>query len=324
MDINITTMRKALLSIVLSLITVLIFAQQDAQFSQNTLIKLPVNPGYAGTNGAFCATAVYRNQWMGFEGGGTPKTMLFSVDAPVIGLHGGLGLTVISDKIGNFVFTQARAAYSYHTQVGSTGLLGIGIEAGIFQGSVGGKWLTPSGDDGTLDVAIPNESLKKTTYDIGLGAYYRTEQLFFGVSAAHVPGKAQRLEAPEFNYQAARHYYVMAGYDFLLSSAIKLRPSVHVKSDAAVTTFDANINLLWNDMIWGGVSYRLRDAIIPMIGFAWSPSQKSTLKVGYAYDIGASDLKNHHNDTHEILVNYCIKLVPKIKAQSHVNPRFLR
>lgn len=315
-------MRKALLSLVFSLTTIIIFAQQDAQFSQNTLIKLPVNPGFAGTNGAVCATAVYRNQWVGFEG--APKTMLVSIEAPIIELHGGLGLTVVSDKLGKFGFTHARAAYSYHMIVGNTGRLGIGLEAGIFQASVGDKWLTPNGDDGTLDVAIPNQVLKKTTYDVGLGLYYRTEQLFFGFSLAHVPGKAQRLEAPEFNYQAARHYYVMTGYDFILSSAIKLRPSVHVKSDAAVTTFDANINLLWNDMIWGGVSYRLRDAIVPMIGFAWMPNQKSTLKIGYAYDLGVSDFKNQHSNTHEILVNYCIKLVPKIKAQSHVNPRFLR
>ena len=99
---------------------------------------------------------------------------------------------------------------------------------------------------------------------------------------------------------------------------------MHVKSDAAVTTFDANINVLYNDMFWVGVSYRLQDAIVPHLGLAWSPNQKSTLKIGYAYDLGLSNLKEHHNNTHEILVNYCIKLAPKPKTQSHINPRFLR
>ena len=317
-------MRKVLLSLGLSLTALLAFAQQDPQFSQNMFIKLPVNPGYAGTNGAICGTLVYRTQWTGFPG--QPKTFLFAFDMPVQSLHGGAGLTVASDKLGNFSFMHVRGAYSFHKPIGQTGLLGIGIEAGILQGKVEDLWLAPDGSDGTQDPAIPNAEVKKMTYDIGFGAYYRTEQLFVGLSASHLPGKAESLKdaTQEFNYQAARHYYVLAGYDFILSSKIKLRPSVHVKSDAAVTTFDGNINLLWNDMLWGGVSYRLQDALVPHIGFAWQPNQKSTLKIGYAYDLGTSGLKAYHNNTHEVLVNYCMKIVPKARTQSHINPRFLR
>lgn len=315
-------MRKILLSLGLSLTAMLAFAQQDPQFSQNMFIKLPINPGYAGTSGAMCATAVYRTQWVGFPG--SPKTILFAIDAPISALHGGVGLTIVNDKLGNFGFMHVRGAYSFHKPIGQTGLLGIGLEAGILQGSVRDNWLAPDGTDGTLDQAIPNAKVNKMTFDIGLGAYYRTEQLFVGLSASHLPGGAESLKDTDFKYQAARHYYILAGYDFFLSSTLKLRPSVHVKSDAAVTTFDANINLLWHDMIWGGVSYRLQDAIVPLVGFAWSPNQKSTLKIGYSYDLGMSDLKAHHSNTHEILLNYCIKFAPKPKTQSHINPRFLR
>jgi type IX secretion system PorP/SprF family membrane protein len=315
-------MRKVLLSLALSFTAIFSFAQQDPQFSQNMFIKLPINPGYAGTNGAICGTLVYRTQWVGFPG--QPKTFLFAADMPVQSLHGGAGLTVANDQLGNFSFMHVRGAYSFHKPIGQTGLLGIGLELGILQSSVKYNWLAPDGTTGDLDMAIPDASVKKMTYDVGLGAYYRTEQLYVGLSTSHLPGKAESLKAPEFNYQAARHYYVIAGYDFILSSKIKLRPSVHVKSDAAVTTFDGNINVLWNDMLWGGVSYRLQDALVPHIGFAWQPNQKSTLKIGYAYDLGTSDLKAHHNNTHEILVNYCMKIVPKPHTQSHVNPRFLR
>lgn len=312
-------MKKTLLLFALSVASVIALAQQDPQFSQNMFLKLPVNPGYAGTSGSLCATAAYRTQWVGFPG--APKTILFSADLPVTALHGGAGLTVVSDKLGNFAFFHARGAYSYHKPIGATGLLGIGLELGVLQSKVERNWLAPDGTDGTQDPSIPNADVKKMTYDIGFGAYYRTNQLFVGLSSSHLP--QQSLKATEFNYKAARHYYVMAGYDFLLSSSLTLRPSVHVKSDAAVTTFDANINLLWNNMLWGGVSYRLQDALAPHIGFAWNPNQKSTLKIGYAYDLGLSDLKAHHNNTHEILVNYCIKWVKPPKISSHQNPRFM-
>ena len=299
------------------------FSQQDPQFSQNMFIKLPINPGYAGTNGAICATAVYRTQWVGFPG--APKTLFFSIDAPVTILHGGAGLTIVNDQLGNFSFMHVRGAYSYHRPIGATGLLGIGLEAGILQSTVKDNWLAPDGTNGhtsTIDNAIPAAGISKMTYDVGLGLYYRTDQLFVGISAAHLP--SQELKATYFDYKTARHYYVMAGYDFFLSSAFTLRPSVHVKSDASVTTFDANINLLWNNKVWAGVSYRLQDAIVPMVGFALPVNSKSTLKIGYAYDLGTSDLKTHHSNTHEILLNYCIKLTPKPKTQSYVNPRFLR
>ncbi|MEK6615811.1 MAG: type IX secretion system membrane protein PorP/SprF [Bacteroidota bacterium] len=297
-------------------------AQQDPQFSQNMFIKLPINPGYAGTNGAICATGVYRNQWVGFEG--SPKTILFAVDAPVPILKGGAGLTIVNDKLGNFGFMHVRGTYSFHKTIGATGLLGIGLEAGVLQGSIKDKWLAPDGTDGASDVAIPNDKVKKMTFDIGLGAYYRTDQLYAGLSFSHLPGKAEKLKDKDLNYQVARHYYILAGYDFFISSTLKLRPSVHIKSDAVVTTFDVNVNLLWRDMIWGGVSYRLKDAIVPLVGFAWSPNNKSTLKIGYSYDIGASGFKDYHTNTHEILLNYCIKIAPIPKTQSHVNPRFLR
>ncbi len=315
-------MRKILLSLGLSLTAMLAFAQQDPQFSQNMFLKLPINPGYAGTSGAICATAAYRTQWVGFLG--SPKTMLFSIDAPVPALHGGAGLTIVSDKLGNFGFFHARGAYSYHKNIGATGLLGIGLEAGILQSNVKDLWLAPDGSDGTADPSIPNVGIKKMTYDLGFGAYYRTPQLYVGISASHLPGQSLKDLTNEFNYKAARHYYVIAGYDFFLTSTLMLRPSVHVKSDAAVTTFDANINLLWNNMIWGGVSYRLQDALVPHIGFAWQPNAKSTLKIGYAYDLGLSDLKSYHKNTHEILLNYCIKFTKPPRVQSHINPRFLK
>ena len=313
-------MRKLLLAAGLSA-SLFSFAQQDPQFSQNMFIKLPINPGYAGTNQALCATAVYRTQWVGFPG--APKTILFSADMPVLAVHGGVGLTIVNDKLGNFNFMHARGTYSYHKTIGATGLLGIGLEIGILQSSVLYNWLAPDGTTGDQDLAIPDAKVGKMTYDLGLGAYYTNGPLFVGLSSAHLPGKAESLKAPEFNYQLARHYYVIAGYDFALTPTLDLRPSVHVKTDAAVTTFDANINLLWNKMIWGGVSYRLQDAIVPHIGFAWSPNAKSTLKIGYAYDLGTSDLKSHHNNTHEILVNYCIKWVKPPKISSHQNPRFM-
>ena len=86
-----------------------VMAQQEPQFSQYMFNRMSYNPGYAGSSGSICATAMYRNQWMGFKlnnptggsnPGSTPTDILFTFDMPVKFLHGGLGFTLVSDKIG--------------------------------------------------------------------------------------------------------------------------------------------------------------------------------------------------------------------------------
>lgn len=71
------------------------FGQQDPQFSQNMFNRLYPNPASAGTNEAICGTLIYRDQWDKFGGG---QNRCFGVESPVEILHGGLGLSVLTDK----------------------------------------------------------------------------------------------------------------------------------------------------------------------------------------------------------------------------------
>ena len=313
-------MKKILLSVLLSVQAGFGFAQQDPQFTQNMFLKLPVNPGYAGIKGMICGTAAYRSQWVNFPG--APKTFLFTADMPVPEIGGGAGFTVMKDKLGNFNFTSARAAYSYHIPVNNEkGLLGIGFELGMLQASVDNNWLAPDGSNGYYDNAIPNGFINKASYDFGAGFYYNSQKLHAGFSVSHLPGKSEKLTAISFNYHAARHYYLTAGYDFSPSKRITLRPSVFAKTDGAVIALDFHCDILFDESIWGGISYRLKDAIAPMIGAVVYSTRTSFLKIGYAYDIGTSDLKVHHANTHEIVVNYCIKF--ESPKGSHIPPRFM-
>lgn len=310
------------------------FAQQDPQFSQNMFNKLATNPGYAGTNDAICATLIGRQQWMGFIDGnqGIPKTYLLSVDAKVQALRGGLGLTVFSDQLGFEKNLQAKLAYSYHIQLGA-GVLGVGPEIGILQKSLGGDWIATDPWQG--DPAIPTNS-SKLTYDIGFGAFYTIPQkLYFGISSTHLTESAlsdsETRNYPtttpvsvDYNYTIARHYYVTAGYMFPVSSTFDIEPSVFVKSDAASTQLDLNVRGIYNKMFWGGVSYRLTDAIVAMVGFerAGIGGPNGSLKFGYSYDITTSTIKNHSSGSHELMLGYCFKVASKPKVTIHENVRF--
>src|SRR5688500_7327168 len=87
-------------------------AQQDPQFTQFMFNKLIYNPGYAGTTGAICGVAQYRQQWMSFPG--APQSIAIAGDMRLRALPLGVGLNVISDKIGamNTIFIRGAASYN--------------------------------------------------------------------------------------------------------------------------------------------------------------------------------------------------------------------
>jgi type IX secretion system PorP/SprF family membrane protein len=317
-------MKKTLTTVALSIAGLFSFAQQDVQYSMNTFNRLSVNPAYAGMNKALCATLFYRQQWVSFPG--APKTALLSVDYGQI-LNGGLGLTIDQDQLGFEKTLKAKVAYSYHLPL-KGGILGIGLDAGMIQKSLNGNFIAPDGSSsnggGGNDQAIPWTGFSATTYDVGFGLYYQTRRLYLGLSSLHLP--QQQFKDLGKKYNEARHYYVMAGYTFIMPDpAWEIIPSVLLKSVASSSQLDANLMVKWQKMIFAGVSYRISDSFIGMVGMekAIDPKKRITAKFGYAYDMTTSNIKKQSNGTHEIMLGFCYKIKPDPSKTSHMNVRFL-
>lgn len=317
------------LTVALAALTSVSFAQQDPQFTQFMHSKLIYNPGYAGTSDAICANVLYRQQWVNFPG--APKTALVSFDMPLGNLPIGIGLNVMSDQIGFDKSLFARLALSYKRQVGP-GNLGIGVDGGILQKSFNGAWITPDGS-GTYDASIPaytsgtgtsiatNAGLNKMSYDLGFGIYYGiANKMYVGLSSTHLT--AQDISAnSNVKFALARHYYLVGGYTFDLSPVHALTPNVKVKSDGASTQLDINLTYMYNKTFWFGVSYRMQDAIAPMLGAKFLKTK--SLKIGYSYDVTTSKIKGYSSGTHEVMLGYCFNVKKPVKVTSYQNARFL-
>ncbi len=317
-------MKKTLTTIALSILCLLSFAQQDVQYSMNTFNRLSVNPAYAGMNRALCATLFYRQQWTSFPG--APKTVLLSVDYGQI-LNGGLGLTIDQDQLGFEKTLKAKMAYSYHLPLAG-GVLGIGLDAGIIQKSLNGNFISPDGSTsnsgGGVDPSIPWNGFSATTYDVGFGLYYQTRRLYLGLSSLHLP--EQQFKEMNKKYTEARHYYLMAGYTFIMPNPTwELTPSVLLKSVASSSQLDANLMLKWNKIVFIGASYRMSDAAIAMAGVEKPVDQKKkiTAKLGLAYDMTLSNIYKQSSGTYEIMLGFCYKIKPDGLKTSHQNVRFL-
>ena len=319
-------MKKYIVSAALFFTGMVAFAQQDAQFTQNMFNKLSVNPGYAGANGGICGTFLSRTQWTGFDG--HPSTNLFSVDALLFSKHG-VGLTVFQDKLGIERSLVAKLAYSYHLTLGP-GSLGIGVEGGYLSKSFGDDFIAV--DDPNFDPSIPNGGTSAGTFDLGLGVYYNIpNKMYVGISTLHLTASELKDVADggaggtgALNFAQSRHYYIMAGYDWDMSGGAQkwvLKPSILAKTDAASTQLDLNALVMYNKLVWGGVSYRIEDAIAVLAGV--NIPQLPGLKIGASYDITTSSLGDHSSGSLEFMVKYCTSITKPAKREVYHSVRFL-
>ncbi|PBQ30717.1 hypothetical protein CNR22_02660 [Sphingobacteriaceae bacterium] len=307
-------------------------AQQDPQFTQFMYNKLIYNPGYAGTTGAICGVLQYRKQWLGFTG--APTTFALAADMRLKAAPIGLGITVMSDKIGPMTTNYVRLAGSFNKKLGA-GTLGVGIDAGILQKTISSTWIVPEplevdnsipGTGGTNPNGSPlftNGNLNKVTYDLGLGVFYNIPgKAYIGLSSTHLP--SQEIEQGKLKFKEKAHYYLMAGYTFQINKWSKITPNVLYKNDLAASSLDANLTFLWSDMIWIGGTYRVNDAAAILAGFQRQALKGNALsyKVGLSYDFTNPKLKTYSTGSVEFVVGVCYTPIPKTKT-SYRNDRFL-
>jgi len=289
---------------------------------------MAVNPGYAGSHDAICLAAVHRQQWVGFDG--APVTSVFTVNAPfkLFGANHGAGLNVMSDQLGFDQNVSAGLSYAFRLPLKS-GKLGFGINGTFLNKALNATWVIPNGSADS-DKAIPGPNESVMGFDLSLGVFYRAEKVYLGISSAHVlePGLkfAEKNSSDGKAYSPIlplkRHYYATAGCLVPLNNpAFEFAPSLMAFSDGTVSQFTANTNIMYNKKVWGGLGYRLNDAIIAMIGFELF----NGVKIGYSFDYTYTGLNQYFSagGSHEVLVSYCFTLAKEKVVKKYKSVRFL-
>jgi type IX secretion system PorP/SprF family membrane protein len=306
--------------ILLVLVLPSVFSQQDPLSSHYMFNTMTYNPGVAGTSGMICATALNRQQWVGFKG--APSTTVFNISAPVspFGIRSGVGLLIESDNVGFDKDINLSAAYSYLMDVGQ-GKLGIGINLGMLNKTLTPDWQIPSDDAHTPasgDPLIPDSKESFVAFDAGLGLYYKTDNYYAAFSVTHI--NQPKIKYTKGLTYISRHYYLTAGYTLQLPNpSLELLPSVFTLSDGKVVQLTVTSLLRYNKKVWGGVSYRAGDALIGMIGF----ELYNGVRLGYAYDFTISDMAKDSRGSHEFMVNYCFDLSLGKSPMKYKSVRFL-
>ena len=310
--------KQSLFLAIFLMVSLLLKAQQDPQFTQTMFTQLLIPHGYAGSEDKICAYALQRIQWTEF-GDGAPSVTVFNVDAAIKNRFG-LGLSLENDELGFDKDFKINLSIAYKQPVGN-GKLGLGIKWGVANSAIdlgGSEWITPTHDPATDDAIPENGSEAMTFLDFGFGLYYKTQDLYLGISSTH-------LNEPEFEYEKGtpslkRHYYITAGYNLPFANPLlEFKPSVLVQSDGTNSQLAINALIAYNKKLWGGVSLRTDNAISGIFGlelFKW-------VKVSYSYDFVVSDLMGYNDGTHEIMMGFCLDVKKDKTPEKYKSIRFL-
>lgn len=287
-----------------------LFAQQEVQFTQYMFNTHSVNPAYTGSRGAISSIALFRTQWVGFEG--APVTQSLNVNSPILNDKAGIGLTVINENIGPLkqtgIFTDF--AYRIHFEK-STFALGLKAGAEIFQAGFNNLNVINAGDN-----QFQTNVSSKLLPNLGFGIYYHAEKYYFGFSTPKLV--QNKIDVQSDSSAISRvgvhklHYYFIGGYVKDINPFIKFRPTTQVKiTYGAPVSVDANASFLFYDKLWLGAMYRFGDAVGLLVQFQFN----TQLRTGYSYDYTTSKMNKFSNGTHEIMIGYDLSFAKeKIKS----------
>jgi type IX secretion system PorP/SprF family membrane protein len=272
------------------------FAQQDPMLSQYMFNGLYLNPAYAGSHDYWSSTFSYRNQWVRFDG--APETMIAAFDGPIPEKNMGLGLILAHDKIGVSRQSSVLANYSYQLKMNEKDKLAFGINAGFSQYAADLTKLTVWDQDQVFQKDLTGKLIPRA----GLGIYYFSKRYYAGFS---VPTLLSYQKDYDFSINLTksgflrRHYLLTGGYVFDLRYNFKLKPSVLLKYvENTPLQADFNLSIVYKDMFWVGSSIRTGDACVFLLEY----QATNRFRIGYAYDLSVSKIRNYSNGSHEIML----------------------
>lgn len=279
------------------------FAQQRAITSTYMFNGLVINPAYAGSLNVLSITGVHRDQWVNVNG--APQFQVLSAHTSLLSNRIGVGLVASKDQVGVHEDVGVYGSYAYKIRT-SVGILSLGLQGGFNSRRSNFNQLSLLD---TNDPFLLGEQ-RNFTPNVGTGFYFANQNIFFGLAVPYILENKVYDNIPEIedsfiNSRESRYYYGTAGGVIHLNESIKLNPSVLIRAqEEAPIGWDINVNVIFDEIAYTGVNIRKGGDIT----FLAQLILNENFRVGYAYDAITNDLNDYSAGSHEILVNYRIKL----------------
>lgn len=322
-------MKKKIFPVLFALAAFSAQGQQMQQLSQYLLNPYVINPAAAGLTDFVDLNLSFRQQWVGFEN--SPQTFYLSGNSVVgkisaaprysaslrtsrtampknTGIRTGkmrhaVGGNLMVDNYGAFRRNMANGSYAIHLPVSKGLNVAVGIGIGISNMLFDQNKVTMLDPNDNTYAQFLGSTTKRNLFDLYTGIYVYTENLQVGYSGAQLMQNEVYFGDPTGSALKMHHFF-MGGYRFDLNDKLSLTPNFLVKyMNPAPVAMDVNCKVDYNNVMFGGISYRHKDALVGMIGLLYN-----NIKIGYSYDYTLSNLRKHNSGGHEIVVGYKIRI----------------
>lgn len=342
---NIRTIRIGILALITMFFIVKSFAQDDVQFTLFPWATSYYNAGGIGEqNNTLCFTAMYGSKYTAwndvyYNDSGemqkdktAPQDFLLNIESYLKKLHGSLGVSLVSDRIGYYKNIDVKLGYAYKLRIGG-GHLGIGAQVALYNQAIDADKYRPINEgDPTID------QLGESTMDLdfNFGLLYKSDQWYAGLGVTKIGSafdKNQVLRVSgDHGSMRNPQLYAHGGYTWVIPANPnwELLPQALVKTDFKTFQFDIMALVRYNGIFWGGLSYRFQDAVNIMFGarpfYNSSNVYLKGLDAGISYGFTTNTLGYRPNRSFgdiEVMVRYCFDIYRPEIFSGYGNTRYI-
>lgn len=294
-------MIRVIVILIFLLTSTVLYAQQQATYSQYMFNPLAINPAYAGSQEALSVSALGRFQNVGLPG--APNTQTFTAHSPLLNQRVGLGLLVIHDQLSVINQTGVHFSYAYRLPIKrDKATLSFGLQAGMsmYRADYSSLELYNSAATGNPDPLF-SQDIRESRPNIGAGVFYNTNIWYAGISMPSMLNNVFERGADYTTIYQSVPIMLTGGYVFKINRVFKLKPNFLFKVvDEKPVEFDINANLLYDEVLWVGLSYKSSKQIVMLTQFKINDQ----LQFGYSYTVSAGPIRTAELGSHEVMLNY--------------------
>jgi type IX secretion system PorP/SprF family membrane protein len=288
--------KLGLISILILFLCINLSAQQTPQYTQFMTNPFLINPAIAGTFNYYQIVSNNRFQWVGLTD--SPVTNVLSIFGPMVKQPMGLGGYVIYDVTGPTSRASINGSYAYYYTINEELKISMGVSLGMMQYKIDGTKITTEELDPSLQDKVYSTLVPDAT--VGLFLYSANYQIGFAATQL-INNKLKLGDNPTGLSKLNSHFYLTAGYKYYINREFAVEPTLIVKKVApAPLQLDFNTRVFYKNMVWGGISYRTKDAVSVLVGYIY----QQKIYIGYSYDIGITPIRKFNSGSHELTIGY--------------------
>jgi type IX secretion system PorP/SprF family membrane protein len=297
---NISIMKRSVITIMSVLIPLLLAAQQMPVSENYFMDKYTLSPSYAGHFNPGTIFTGFRSDWSGIEGG--PKTIRVNYSDKLMS-NAAYGGKMIYDKAGIFDQLYIMGTYSYNLKITGQHKVLLALSAGLYNNKIN---FTEYYNDPqyNLDPALTQQDVtSKLKFMSDFSALYLFKGIEAGIMFANINFGDAKYKEVDVTYKPLANYQVHAGYTYNIDNRWTVNPLAFIRGGKYIKSqIGIAARVMYQDNLWASVSFR--DPSI--IGFGIGANITRSIRFSYNFNFATSVAMGIYNN-HEIALGINIK-----------------